>query len=126
LVLDHDHNSGWIRGLLCDDCNKAEGRARDTDDVFARWRACPSAAIIGIRVVYESKVSGIALPMTEKTTGPLSLPKWAPKHQSWPPEPWMTLEASDDDPLSTMTRAELESEVERLRRQVAEIRRLVA
>lgn len=126
LLLDHDHGSGWVRGLLCDSCNKSEGLARDTDDVFARWRACPPAAMIGLRVVYDSKVSGIALPMPYKVTGPLSLPDWAPPHQSWPPEPWMPLEASDGDPLSTLTRAELVSEVKRLRQQVADIRNLVS
>jgi hypothetical protein len=126
LVLDHDHGTGWVRGLLCDDCNKSEGLARDADDKFARWRACPSAAMIGLRVIYDSSYTGIALPMPYKVTGPLSLPDWAPPHKPWPLEPWMPMDASDADPLSTLTRAELESEVKRLRQQVADIRDLVS
>lgn len=126
LVNDHDHGTGWVRGLLCNGCNQQEGRARDTDDKFARWRACPSAAIIGITLVYDSIVTGVALPQDEKVTGPLSLPEWSPKHIPWPPEPWMPLGPSDADPVATMTRDELVSEVKRLRRQVADIRALVA
>lgn len=126
LVNDHDHGTGWVRGLLCNGCNQQEGRARDTDDTFARWRACPSAAVIGITLVYDSIVTGVALPQSEKTTGPLSLPEWAPKHLPWPPEPWMPLGPSDSDPVATMTRDELVSEVKRLRQQVADIRDLVS
>lgn len=30
LCVDHDHTSGIVRGLLCDDCNVLIGRARDS------------------------------------------------------------------------------------------------
>lgn len=85
LVVDHDHNTALVRGLLCDDCNKREGTARAKDDVFARWRAVPSAAILGVVAVYASQQTGVADPMPFKVTGPPFLPEWAPPHHPWPP-----------------------------------------
>lgn len=115
LVIDHDHRSGWVRGLLCDSCNRKEGISRVQDDVYARWRACPPAAILGVAVVYESGRRGVAIPLPGKATGPLFLPEWAPPHRAWPPEPWLSLDPTDDDPVSTMTRDELVDEVRRWR-----------
>jgi hypothetical protein len=86
LVVDHDHNIGLVRGLLCDSCNKAEGRAKDPRDVFARWRAVPSAAILGLEVVYRSPQPGRAVRMPLKVTGPVYMPEWAPAHYPWPPD----------------------------------------
>jgi hypothetical protein len=85
LVVDHDHQTALVRGLLCDDCNLREGVSREKDDAFARWRAVPSAALLGIAVVYASSQNGVANPMPFKVTGPPSLPEWAPPHHPWPP-----------------------------------------
>lgn len=36
LAVDHCHNSGEIRGLLCEDCNRALGMFRDDTNVLYR------------------------------------------------------------------------------------------
>lgn len=36
LLVDHDHSTGKIRGLLCDECNKALGLLRDNPEYVLR------------------------------------------------------------------------------------------
>nr|WP_281384753.1 endonuclease VII domain-containing protein [Novosphingobium piscinae] len=35
LVIDHDHRTGRVRGLLCQNCNSAIGKLREDPELFA-------------------------------------------------------------------------------------------
>jgi hypothetical protein len=43
LHVDHNHESGAVRGLLCVSCNNALGQFRDSTDLLARARAMSRA-----------------------------------------------------------------------------------
>jgi len=36
LVIDHDHATGMVRGLLCNDCNLALGKVKDSTETLMR------------------------------------------------------------------------------------------
>lgn len=60
LVLDHDHDSGFIRGLLCHPCNRLEGRHAQCEPLDAAscpvcmWRATPAVSWLGYTERYWS------------------------------------------------------------------------
>jgi hypothetical protein len=82
--LDHDHRSGLVRGWLCRSCNLKEGHADEPADVFARWRAVPSAAMLGVLIPYRSGFAGTAGFDETKWFGFLHLPDHAPDPHGWP------------------------------------------
>lgn len=51
LVLDHDHDTGLIRGYLCRGCNTSEG-AGNQHPIFVEYRRRPPAAVLGIQERY--------------------------------------------------------------------------
>lgn len=57
LSVDHDHRSGFVRGLICDTCNQVLGEFRDDDKRFARaadyLRHPPAFDVVGQRRVPE-------------------------------------------------------------------------
>ncbi|MGC4989901.1 endonuclease domain-containing protein [Nocardia salmonicida] len=51
MVLDHDHNTGLIRGWLCRNCNAAEGHPT-VDGRRLNYRRRSPAAMLGVRRSY--------------------------------------------------------------------------
>jgi hypothetical protein len=57
LELDHDHESGFVRGFLCTTCNHTEGRHGCDEPIthcgICRWRARPAVTWLGRTEMYE-------------------------------------------------------------------------
>lgn len=84
LVVDHDHTSGFIRGLLCASCNGFEGRHPECSDPWdwercsvCRWRAQPAVCWLGRTERYRHPWYGATPDMGagERLTRP-----WTPTH----------------------------------------------
>lgn len=57
-VEDHDHETGFTRGWLCDECNVREGYR--WGGVYAMYRECNPAVIFGFSARYVDRVTGLA------------------------------------------------------------------
>lgn len=61
LAVDHDHQTGEVRGLLCSTCNKIIGFLRDDRAAVYRMYAYlgdPPARALGIRAIHEEVREG--------------------------------------------------------------------
>lgn len=88
LFMDHDHESGFCRGVLCQYCNTTEGRGGGA--LFDRYRRRPPAVICGVRVRYADYAWSI--PRVAPGTWELRAWQWEPAGASfWPlrdGKPW--------------------------------------
>jgi hypothetical protein len=88
LFMDHDHETGLCRGVLCQYCNTAEGRGGGR--LLGKYRERPPAVICGVRVRYCDYAWSI--PRVAPGTWELRAWQWEPAGASfWPlrdGKPW--------------------------------------
>ena len=74
LVVDHDHDTGLVRGLLCSGCNTSEGnKDRDSPELCA-YRSHPPTAQLGIEIRYVKGRTQMPWPARPRRIRPPSPP----------------------------------------------------
>lgn len=84
LLIDHDHESGLIRGLLCNGCNTSEGRDYRAP-WFQRYRNDTPSAQLGLRIPYgrRPKVNVELVPTMKALSDQILKAGWHPGTLWW-------------------------------------------
>ena len=59
LKTDHDHSTGYIRGLLCHSCNRLEASHNGAATPLGRYRDKNPASMLGLNIRYVNPFTGL-------------------------------------------------------------------